>query len=103
MDTNKLLLYLSHALKSERNSSSIFSTKLTNGISVEVSGIKNVFCLLDSLGRIGAHYELILCFDDLNRNENLENRLPDGASVNIFGYDKNLFSNFASLLDALSK
>ncbi|MFT9014084.1 hypothetical protein [Liquorilactobacillus mali] len=103
MNVNQLLLYLSHALKVEGDGSSIFSTDLTNGVSVEVDGILNIFCLLDSLGKIGAHYELILRFDNLNEDDHLENRLPTGASVNIFGYDKKLFSNFASLIDVLSK
>jgi len=38
----------------------------------EVSGIQNIFCLADSLGKIDAHYELIIRFDNLNKNENLE-------------------------------
>jgi len=35
----------------------------------EVSGIQNIFCLADSLGKIDAHYELIIRFDNLNKNE----------------------------------
>ncbi|EHL97249.1 MULTISPECIES: hypothetical protein [Lentilactobacillus] len=72
MNTNQLFLYLSHELKNEKNDHSIFNTGLTNGISIEVSGIQNIFCSADSLGKIGAHYELILRFDNLNKNENLE-------------------------------
>lgn len=103
LNTDRLLLYLFHALKKKENDPSVLVSELTNGIAIEVSGIHDVLRIVDSLGRIGAHYELSSYYDDVIENEDLEKRVPDGASINIFSYDQKLFANFDPLVNTLVK